>query len=262
MVRAVRSPTLITLGRTIRIYREAAGMIQKELAHKLGYTNAWLSNLETAQLRPRQEQLIAIEEALKVPPGVLLGIYAQLDLESLPGYLRSWTDEEDRATVFRMFHVSLVPDLLQTEDYARALLADDEAAIHARLERQGLLTREDPRPPMLHCVLDEAVLLRSRGPNTIMRDQLLHLVKSVSPPRLTIQVLRAAENPHRFGAFTIATVDDGEVGRIETPAGDIVTNNRDDIAALLAAWEATRTFALSQRESIELIQTIAEERWA
>ncbi len=260
-MRGVRSPTLITLGRTIRIYREAAGMIQKELAHKLGYTNAWLSNVETAQLRPRQEQLTAIEEALKIPPGVLMGIHTQLDVESLPGYLRSWTEEEDRASVLRTFHVALVPDLLQTEDYARALLADDEPAVRTRLERQAILTREDPRPPKLHCVLDEAVLLRSRGPHPIMRDQLLHLVKSVSPPRLTVQILRADDNPHRFGAFTIATVDDGEVGRIETPSRDIITNNREDIAGLLAAWEATRTFALSQRESIELIQAIAEERW-
>jgi transcriptional regulator with XRE-family HTH domain len=183
----VRSPTLITLWRTIRIYREAAGMIQKELAHKLGYANAWLSNVETAQLRPRQEQLTAIEEALKIPPGVLMGIHTQLDVESLPGYLRSWTEQEDRATVLRTFHVALVPDLLQTEDYARALLADDEPAVRARLSRQAI--------------------------------------------------------------------------RIETPSRDIITNNREDIAGLLAAWEATRTFALSQRESIELIQTIAEERW-
>ena len=262
MIRGVRSPTLITLGRTIRIYREAAGMTQKELAHKLGYTNAWLSNVETAQLRPRQEQLTGIEEVLKIPSGALLAIYAQLDLESLPGYMRFWTEEEDRATVLRAFHMALVPDLLQTEDYARALLGDDEPAVRARLERQGMLTREDPGPPMLHCVLDEAVLLRSRGPHAIMRDQLLHLVKSVSPPRLTVQILRAEDNPHGFGAFTIATVDDGEVARIEGPSRDIVTNNREDIAGLLAAWEAIRTFALSQRESIEFIQTIAEERWA
>ena len=78
-----QSPTLITLGRLIRTYRKAAGMIQKELANKLGYTNAWLSNVETGQLHLRPEQITAFEEALKIPKGILMVVHDQLDKESL-----------------------------------------------------------------------------------------------------------------------------------------------------------------------------------
>ena len=91
---SIGAPTLITLGRTIRAFRESAGMIQIELAKQLGYTNAWLSNIETGQIRPRQDQLDAIEEILGIPSGVLLTIQKQHDAESLPGHLRPWPGEE------------------------------------------------------------------------------------------------------------------------------------------------------------------------
>ncbi len=261
MSRQHRSPTLITLGRTIRAFRESAGMIQIEVAKQLGYTNAWLSNIETGQIRPRQDQIDAIEELLGIPSGVLLTIQKQHDAESLPGHLRPWPGEEYLATVIRTYQIALVPDLLQTEDYTRALLSGDENAIRARMERQRVLTREDPQAPMFHCVIDEAVLLRDQGGTAVMRDQLLHLIKVVSPPRLTVQILRSADNPYPYGPFALATVDDGEAGQIQTPVRDIVTNNRQDIAALTAAWEAVRTFALSQRDSTELIQQVTDERW-
>ncbi len=144
MSRQHRSPTLITLGRTIRAFRESAGMIQIEVAKQLGYTNAWLSNIETGQIRPRQDQIDAIEELLGIPSGVLLTIQKQHDAESLPGHLRPWPGEEYLATVIRTYQIALVPDLLQTEDYTRALLSGDENAIRARMERQK---RPHPRRP-------------------------------------------------------------------------------------------------------------------
>jgi transcriptional regulator with XRE-family HTH domain len=88
----LRSPTLVTLGRMVRTFRDAAGLTQKEFAKKLGYTNGWVSNVETAQLRPRSEQVTAMERALGVPPGALMNIYEQLDGEVLPGCSASgWT---------------------------------------------------------------------------------------------------------------------------------------------------------------------------
>jgi transcriptional regulator with XRE-family HTH domain len=88
-----RSPTLVTLGRLVRAYREAAGLTQKQLAGMLGYTNGWLSNVETAQLRPRVGQVECVEQALSLPPGVLTIVAQQLDAEVLPGWFRPWLDE-------------------------------------------------------------------------------------------------------------------------------------------------------------------------
>jgi transcriptional regulator with XRE-family HTH domain len=253
-----RSPTLITLGRLVRTYRDAAGLTQKGLASALGYTNGWVSNVETGQLRPRPEQVAALERELSAPPGALMNVYEQLDAESLPGWFREWVDEEDAADVLRVFALALIPGLLQLEEYARALLPDDEAAVAQRMDRQKILARD--HPPTLHVVLDEAVLYRARGGPKVMRAQLEHLIASVGP-RLSVQVVRSERNPRSTGTFTIATVDGAEVGYVETVIRGIVTSSREDIAELLAAWEAVRTFALSQEESIEFIRKVIEEKW-
>jgi transcriptional regulator with XRE-family HTH domain len=253
-----RSPTLITLGRLVRTFRDAAGLTQKGLASALGYTNGWVSNVETGQLRPRPEQVTALEQELGAPPGALMNVYEQLDAESLPGWFRDWVDEEERADVIRTFQLALIPGLLQTEEYARALLPDDEVGVVQRMERQKILTRDNP--PMLHVVLDEAVLYQARGGSKVMQAQLEHLIASVGP-HLTLQVVRSDKNPRSTGAFILATVDDAEVGYVETAIRGIVTSSREDVAELLAAWEAIRTFAFSQEESIEFIRKVVEEKW-
>jgi len=259
MSRTPRSRTLETLGRLVRVYRDAAGITQKELAKTLDYTNGWLSNVETGQLRPRAEQVRLLEQALNLPSGALMAVYEQLDGESLPGWMRDWIPEEGRADVLRWVELSIIPGLLQTEDYARAVLGGNESAVAARMERQRILSRD--RPPTLHFVLDELVLLHEIGDAKVMHAQLEHLVDSVSPKRLTLQVVRSTRNPHSMGPFIIAAVDGGEVAYVETAVRGIVTSSRDDIADLLATWEAIRTFALPQQESIEFIQRTAEERW-
>jgi transcriptional regulator with XRE-family HTH domain len=254
----LRSPTLVTLGRMVRTFRDAAGLTQKELAKALGYTNGWLSNVETGQLRPRAEQVTALEQALGVPPGALMHVYEQLDGEILPGWFREWVDEEKQASVLRGFELALIPGLMQIEDYARALLGGDEPAVARRMKRQEILARDTP--PTLHVVLDEAVLYRERGGREVMRAQLEHLIASVGP-RLTVQVVRSDVNPRSTGAFTIATVEGADVGYVETVVRGIVTSSREDIAVLTAAWEAIRTFALSQQESLDLIREVIEEKW-
>ncbi|GLY91050.1 helix-turn-helix domain-containing protein [Actinoallomurus iriomotensis] len=249
----------MTLGRLVRVFRDAAGLTQKELASKLGYTNGWVSNLETGQLRPRAEQVRALERTLNAPPGALMEVYEQLDGESLPGWMRDWTNEEAAADVLRWVELSVVPGLLQTEDYARALLKGNESAVAARMQRQEILSRDNP--PTLHFVVDETVLLHEIGGAKVMRAQLEHLVNSVSPTQLTVQVVRSSKNPHSLGSFIIATIDDSEVAYVETALRGIVTSARDDVANLTSIWEFIRAFALSQEESIELIKRTMEERW-
>jgi transcriptional regulator with XRE-family HTH domain len=72
----------------VRAYRESAGFTQKHLGTLIGYTNGWLSNVETGQLRPRIEQVESIEHALKLPPGALTIVAEQLDAEIMPGWFR------------------------------------------------------------------------------------------------------------------------------------------------------------------------------
>ncbi|GAA0361885.1 helix-turn-helix transcriptional regulator [Actinoallomurus spadix] len=252
------SPTLVTLGRLVRTYRDASGILQKDLANRLGYSDGWLSNLETGQLRPRGEQVASIEETLSLPRGALMAVYDQLDNECLPLWFRPWLEEEQRASVVRSFELAIIPGLLQTVGYARALLQDDEPAVAARIDRQAIRQREVP--PAMYFVIDEAALYQDRGGPKVMHEQLMTLA-DIASPRLTIQVVRSTANPRSLGAFTIATVDGNDVAYVETAVRGIVTSGRDDLAVLSEAWESIKANAMPQNESIEFIRRTAEERW-
>ncbi|GAB3969132.1 helix-turn-helix transcriptional regulator [Actinoallomurus acanthiterrae] len=252
------SPTLLKLGAAIRRYRQADGLTQAQLAQRVNYSEGWLSNLETGQLRPKGQAVGSVEKALSLPAGVLMDLYDLLTEETPPGWFRPWLEEERAATVLRSFEHTVVPGLLQHEEYARALLNGDDAAVTARLERQEILSRDNP--PTLRCVIDEMVFYRQVGDAAIMRAQLEHLVARVSP-LITVQVVPAAANPHRMGAFVIATVDGGEVAYVDTAVRGMVTSSREDILVLSNLWESIRTFTMSQQESVEFITKVVAERW-
>ncbi|GAA4609794.1 helix-turn-helix transcriptional regulator [Actinoallomurus liliacearum] len=254
------SPALITLGRQMRRYRDAAGLRQRELGELLGYSEPWVSALETGRLLPKADQVAAIERALHIPAGVLLEVCRQLDIDPTPQWFREWRDVETTADVLRWVELSIIPGLLQTEEYAAVLLGGDEAAVAARMDRQQLLTRDSPKPPMLHFVLDETVLYRGRGGPKVMHGQLMHLADSAGS-HLTIQVVRSDVNPRSLGAYILATVDGRDVAYLETAVRGLVTSTQEDVSILSRAWESVRSFAMPQHESIDFIRRTAEERW-
>jgi transcriptional regulator with XRE-family HTH domain len=252
------SPALIKLGAAIRKHRKRAGLTQIELAEMTPCSDKTISGAEVGRDRPSRPMVIALERALKLPPDVLIDIYDLMENERLPGWMRDWVVEERRASMLRSFEMAIAPGLLQTPEYARALLNDNDELVEARLDRQSILVSEES--PTLHVVLDETVLYREIGGAQVMYDQLMHLVKSVSE-RLTVQVIRSPVNPSRSGAFAIGAVEGGEVAYVETAVRGIVTSSREDIGCLNELWESIRSHAMSQEESLEFIKKVAEERW-
>lgn len=252
------SPILMKLASAIRRHRKRAGLTQAQLAALIPCSDKSISAIETGRDRPSYGMVEAIERALKLPEGVLLDLFDLLDSESLPRWIRDWLAEERRAGRLRSYQMAIVYGLLQTEDYARAMLNGNETAVKARMNRQGILAGDDP--PTLHVVLDEMVLYRQIGERQVMYEQLKYLTECVSE-KLTVQIVPSDVNPSRSGAFVLGTVDASEVAYIETPVRGIVTSSHDDIAALNDTWEDIRSHALSQRESLEFIRRTAEERW-
>jgi transcriptional regulator with XRE-family HTH domain len=252
------SPALVKLAAAIRRHRKRAGLTQAQLAAMIPCSDKTISAAETGRDRPSQEMVIAIETALDLSQDALVDIYDLLDIESLPGWMRDWVVEERRASSLRFFALSTIPGLLQIDDYARSLLNGNEAAVQARMERQSILTSDNP--PTLRAVLDETILHRNKGGAQVMHNQLKHLAESVCE-RLTIQIIPADISPRLSGNFVLANVDEGEVAYVETAVRGIVTSSREDLARLEDAWETIRTHALPQYESLEMIRRIAEEKW-
>src|SRR5271170_5145399 len=193
----------------LRAQRELAGLGREELAGRLNYSASLISMIESGHRSPSRDFAGRCDEAFGTP-----GTFARLEkrLRDVPfsSGFRPFQPYESEAVALRMFEHVLIPGLLQTEDYARAVLSTHpntsqdvvEERVAARMARQEILTREGPPPPVLWVLLDENVLLREVGNAEIMRDQLAHLAGAARRPNVTVQVIPCAgAHPGLLGAF-------------------------------------------------------------
>jgi transcriptional regulator with XRE-family HTH domain len=168
--------------RELIAWREFRGLTQEQLASKINYSPSQVAMVETCQRKPKAEFIQACDAAMNTG-GALLRLYDELvSREVTPDYLNRWQGIMEEATEINSFQPLVVHGLLQTPDYARAILqagppsSDDiDAKVQARLARQHILTRDDP--PMLVCVFDETILHRPVGGAKVMQAQLLHLAE-------------------------------------------------------------------------------------
>jgi transcriptional regulator with XRE-family HTH domain len=248
-------------GRELRHYRQAAGLTQAQLAQKIHFCESLISGVETGQLPASPEFAKSCDTTL----GTGGALHRLLDWrrgQVFPSWFDRWHDKEQVATVLRAYEPILVPGLLQTPEYASEVLYGDDAAVQARMARQEIFTRADPPPPLLRCVIDEAVLHRLIGTPKIMREQLEHLA-SIITSRVSVQVVPLGGMRAGLQAgFIIATLEGGsEIAYLDTAVRGLVTTDQDDVAAAVATFEAIRIEALPLRMSIDLINRTAEERW-
>lgn len=182
-----------------------------------------------------------------------------------PDWLDRWRTIESQATALNWFELFVVPGLLQTPAYADAILRagqtylDVEAQVQARLERQRVLTRDDP--PMFVAVLGENVLHRPLGGPQVMHDQLMHLVELSELPTVAVHVV-----PYEVGAyagltgpFVIALVDGDEVVYQDAALSGHVMENAKDVVVFKRMWESLRSDALPRAASLDLIVKVARQ---
>jgi hypothetical protein len=163
----------------------------------------------------------------------------------------------------------VVPGLLQTEDYARAILsarpdgnlADLDEQVAVRLARQAVLDRPDA--PQLWCVLDEGVLHRAIGGPKVMRSQLYHLAEAAEHPKTTIQVIPyGGAHAGLLGGFIIAHLDARPpVAYLETAAEGHVTDSPAVANHVAIRFDRLRSEAESRASSRDLIRKVAENQW-
>lgn len=247
-------------GRELRHYRQEAGLTQAQLAQKIHFSESLISGVETGQLPASPEFARCCDDVLSTG-GALHRLLDWRKGQVFPTWFGKWRDKEQAATTLRTYEPLVIPGLLQIESYARVVLRGNETALAARLHRQLILSRKDPRPPIFRCVLDEAVLYRPIGGPEVMCEQLGHLI-AMAGPRLSVQIVPQGMHSGLLGGFVIATLDDGcDVLYAETAIRGITTSDADDVAAAIERFEAIRTEALPLNMSLELIKKTMEERW-
>jgi transcriptional regulator with XRE-family HTH domain len=182
-------------------------------------------------------------------------------------WFRPWAEVEREAIALRSYEPLLVPGLLQTEGYARAMLRvggllppdEVEQIVIGRLTRQEILT--GPRPPQLVVVIDEVVLRRLLADRAVMREQLEHLAAVAEGSYVQVRVIPADVPWHTglAGPFVLARLEDGtELAYLDNQLRGQILSDRSDIASLGKRWESITGEALPRRPSIELIREVAK----
>jgi transcriptional regulator with XRE-family HTH domain len=248
--------------------RAKAGLSQNELATRITYSESLVSLIETARRVPSLDFARRCDEAFGTT-GTFARLQQHARMTPLPSWFRPWAEIEAIATQLRLFEYAYVPGLLQTEEYARAVLAeqpgirDDELAeaVAARLDRQSVLNRNGG-PPLVWAVIDESVLCRAVGGPKVMHEQLLYVAHMAEQPNITIQIVPLSAGAHcgLAGAFAVADVDGaGGIAYLDTVTDGYIAESASAVARVILTFDTLRSEALPRKASRELIMKRAED---
>ncbi|MCZ7415276.1 MULTISPECIES: helix-turn-helix domain-containing protein [unclassified Streptomyces] len=256
-------------GSRVRRLRDAAGLTQAELARKIHVVSSRIAQIERAcGAKPSRQLARALDEALNAE-SLLIDLWPFVYREAFPDWSRAFMAYAEKAVVIREYAASVVPGLLQTKDYARAVLSVGvtlrgeehlRERLAARLDRQERLTASDR--PDLWVVLDEAVLRRAVGGRTVMRRQLERLLRAAQEPNVTVQVLPFSSGEHDVlgGSLTVLTLPDGaEVAYREGAHHGHLTEEPEDVRNFALAYDRIRAAALPPRMSLDMIRAVMED---
>ncbi|KAB1156369.1 helix-turn-helix domain-containing protein [Micromonospora sp. AMSO12t] len=278
---ARRQPPTVRLRRLaaeLRSLRTAAGLTRDEVSEQTGINPATLYRIETAKVRPQRRTLMAMLDKYGVTDedkrselialsrqAAQLG-WLQAYESELPELYTTYISFEAEARSVRNYESLFVPGLLQTENYARAVIrgvlplatdADMQARVEARMQRQESLRKTEPL--RLWAILDEAVLHRLTGGPAVMAEQLDALVSAAGRPHVTLQVIPFTSGAHAGmpGSFVVMDFPDPAdpaLVYVDSMAGDLFLEREADVRRYTSTFEHLRATALDPTSSIKLIQ--------
>ncbi len=248
----------------LRRLRTAAGLSQEEFGKRVHYSGSQVSAVELGQ-RPLDKLFLARTDEVLKTGGLLMALLKMAERDGEPSWFKPWLEAERAAKQLRYFNPTLVPGLLQTANYARAVLRFDdtrpedevEKQVTTRLERQEILTRE--HPPQVVAVIDESALRRR---DAIMAEQLAHLLRLAELSHIHIHVIPLDAGLHvgLSGPLALArSAEGGWVGHLENQLDGPVVDREDEMATLLARWEGVRGVALPHNLSVSLMKEVESQ---
>ncbi|MBS2965636.1 helix-turn-helix domain-containing protein [Actinocrinis puniceicyclus] len=257
------SSALAYFGSELRRYRSAAGLSQQRLGEMVNYTGALIGMIETAKRMPSRDFAERCDEVLGTD-GALGRLWPLVNRSNFPSWFREYVELEATATSIRYFEPQNIPGLLQTEDYARALMeacwSDSiDRRVAARLERQRLLEHATPQ---LWAIVDEAVVRRPVGGRDVMRAQLKRLLELMASRRIVLQVLPYDVGAHACsdGAMTVLGFNDGpDLVYVEVHGSGHLIEQAEAVQSAQYRYDLARASALSPEASAAKIEAVMEE---
>ncbi|WP_089330721.1 helix-turn-helix domain-containing protein [Actinomadura meyerae] len=276
-----QSPTVRhrRLARQLRQQREKAGLTMEGAAAALGWSRPKLLRFETAKTRPKPSDVEEMLDLYGGDEGIKLALMQLARDIRKRGWWSAFNDVltgsfaelEDDAIAIRSWQVQFIPGLLQTSDYAMALIRvlspeDSEDVLlrrlQARMARRAILERENA--PSYTVVLDESVLRRAVGGPQIMARQLEALASASAKPNISIRVMPISVGEHAgmdgpFVALSFAGELDQDVIYLEGMGGEIYVEDVGQVARGNVRFDRICEQALAEEDSLALIADIAKE---
>ncbi|MFG2693672.1 helix-turn-helix domain-containing protein [Kitasatospora sp. NPDC048407] len=269
------------LGAELRRLRELRGMTAEEVAGRLMVSQSKISRLENGRRSISPRDVRDLCDVYEVEDERVRNGLMEMAKESRQ---RGWWHEfgdipysvyiglEAEASSIRAYESSFVPGLLQTREYAEAVVAGtqpdtDPAAIHRRVEvrlKRQLRIHGDDQLGSLWVVVDEAVLRRQVGGPRVMAEQLFQLVELGERPNINLQVIpfKHGAHPGMTGTFSLMEFPesaDSTVVYFEGVTADLYLEKEADVRRYTNLYDHLRAAAMSVTESRSMITELAEE---
>jgi transcriptional regulator with XRE-family HTH domain len=272
------------LAAELRRLRHEAGLSIEDVATRFGWQPSKLSRVENRQIGISTSDLRKLLDTYKVEDQAYRNELADMARRATErGWWQSVGNDvvtktlanliglETEARTIRSYEPELVPGLVQTEAYARAIMRawqpawtarDIDRRAEVRLGRQEILTRSDPPPPQVSLILNEAVLRRPVGANEVMHEQIELLAKERDPANVTVQVLpfNAGAHPAMAGPFhTLTFFDPGDLGvvYVEGIGSSLVEEKPEELRRYDEVWGMLQAKALSPEDSRVMMRSYA-----
>lgn len=278
-------PTVLRmlLGSQLRRLREAKGVSRENAGWEIRASESKISRMELGRVSFKERDvadlltLYGVTDDREREALLLLARQAnepgwwQQYSDVQPTWFQSFIGLESAAVLIRTYEVQFVPGLLQTRDYARAVIMighghappeEIDRRVDLRMARQQLLTKADP--PQLWAVLDEAVLRRLMGGRAVMRGQIAALIEATKLPNVTIQVVPFDAGGHSAagGAFTILRFPDQDlpdVVYLEQITTALYLDKRDDVDTYAAAMTRLSVEAAPPVRTVSILEEMLRD---
>ncbi len=270
------------LGAQLRRLREARGITREAAGYAIRASESKISRMELGRVsfktRDVEDLLTLYGVTDEAERAALLSLVKEANLagwwhsysDVLPSWFPTYVGLEGAASLIRVYEVQFVHGLLQTEEYARAVVrrgmrdaseADVERRVALRLERQKYLVSE--HAPELHIVLDEAALRRPYGDRDVMRGQLQHLIEMSERPNVRLQVMPFSFGGHsgESGAFTLLSFPESDLADIvyvEQLTSALYLDKPEDVAQYEKALTELQRDSPGPKESRDLLRGLLQ----
>ncbi|MEV5281010.1 helix-turn-helix transcriptional regulator [Streptomyces sp. NPDC052811] len=256
------------LGAELRFAREKTGLTQDELGQPLFVSGSFIGQLESGTRRMHLEYARQIDQILGTE-GFFSRNCVAAAKSKYPDHFAEAAEAEAVATTIREYAPLLIPGLLQTEAYARAVFrayqptapeAVIDELVAARLERAQILT--DPTTPLLWAVIDEAVLRREVGGAEVMAEALAHIAALGFRHRVIVQVLPFSAGGHAAldgGLKLMAFADAPPLAYVDGLGTGWLQDDPATVARHTLTYDLVGASALSPKQSLALIESVAED---